>query len=254
MDNKAVINLKGFLRKSDRKSENKVKENKKSNRFLEGLKFLGYGIEVFGVIGFELLWGYYIEPKLYNCGVKDFNTWQMIVHWIVTCAVWGFGGFSVIKECAKKSGVDLLDNIKNVKLFNKDMKVSQWVLLVVGTVLCLISTWIDWNGSKLLAEFRSRGPILFPFQYMYYFFEVSLVLLIIIFGQMAFEKWFNNTRIPFGGILVALTWGLGHWLTKGSLGAGLYTAVGGFVFGAAYLLTSRNVKLSYLFLCIMFIL
>ena len=209
MDNTAVNNLKGILRRSDRKSENKIKENKKSNRFLEGLKFLGYGVEAFGVIGFELLWGYYIEPKLYNCGVKDFNTWQMIV---------------------------------------------QWVLLVVGTVLCLISTWIDWNGSKLLAEFRSRGPILFPFQYMYYFFEVSLVLLIIIFGQMAFEKWFNNSRIPFGGILVALTWGLGHWLTKGSLGAGLYTAVGGFVFGAAYLLTSRNVKLSYLFLCIMFIL
>ncbi|MBP5636739.1 MAG: hypothetical protein J6X25_04390, partial [Bacteroidales bacterium] len=81
------------------------------------------------------------------------------------------------------------------------------------------------------AEFKSRGPILFPFQYVYYLFEVMLVLLIIIFGQMAFEKWFNNNKIPFGGILVALTWGLGHWLSKGSLFAGIYTAIGGFVFG-----------------------
>lgn len=81
-----------------------------------------------------------------------------------------------------------------------------------------------------------------------------MVLLIIIFGQIAFEKWFKNNKIPFGGILVGITWGLAHWLSKGSLGIGLYSAVGGFVFGAAYVLTNRNVKLSYLLLCIMFIL
>lgn len=231
-----------------------TKAERKTNRFMEGLSFLGYGLEVFGVIGFELLWGFLIEPKLYNRGINDFTTWQMICHWVVTCTAWGLGGYMVVKECAKKKNVDLLENIKSTKLFSKDMKVWQWVLIFIGTVLCLISTWIDWNGSKVVAEFKSRGPILFPFQYIYYLFEVSLVLLIIVFGQMAFEKWFNNNKIPFGGIVVALTWGLGHWLSKGSLGAGLYTAVGGFVFGSAYLLTNRNVKLTYILLCIMFIL
>ena len=150
----------------------------------------------------------------------------------------------------------MIANLKKVSLFNKENKIKawQWILIVVGCVLCLLSTWIDWNGSKVLAEFHSRGPLLFVFQYIYYLFEVMLVLLIIIFGQMAFEKWFNNNKIPFGGILVALTWGLGHWLSKGSLATGLYTAVGGFDFGSAYLLTNRNVKLSYILLCIMFIL
>ena len=227
---------------------------KKTGRVKEGFKFLLYGLEVFGVIGFELLWGFVVEPFLYKRGVNDFNTWQMIVHWVVTCAAWGLGGLLVVKECKKKSGVDLIENIKKVPLITKDIKVWQWILIVAGAVMCLVSTWIDWNGSKVLAEFKSRGPILFPFQYIYYLFEVMLVLLIIIFGQMAFEKWFNNNKIPFGGILVAITWGLGHWLTKGSLFAGIYTAVGGFVFGAAYLLTNRNVKLSYILLCIMFIL
>jgi membrane protease YdiL (CAAX protease family) len=231
-------------------------EIKKTNRFIEGSRFLLYGLEIFGVIGFELLWGYVIEPFMYQRGVKDFNTWQMIVHWVVTCLAWGLGALLVVKECKKKSGLDIIDNLKRVAVIDKEdpIKIWQWVLIVIGAVLCLISTWIDWNGSKVIAEFHSRGPILFPFQYIYYLFEVMLVLLIIIFGQMAFEKWFNNNKIPFGGILVALTWGLGHWLTKGSLFAGLYTAVGGFVFGSAYLLTKRNVKLSYILLCIMFIL
>lgn len=227
---------------------------KKSGRFKEGLSFLGYGLEIFGVIGFELLWGFLIEPHLYNRGIKEFTDWQMICHWIVTCAVWGLGAFLVAKECKKASQLDLFEKIKKVGFITKDIKVWQWILIVIGTVLCLISTWIDWNGSKVLTEFKNLGPMLFPFQYIYYLFEVALVLLIIIFGQIAFEKWFNNTKIPFGGIFVALTWGLGHWLSKGSLTTGLYTAAGGFVFGAAYLLTNRNVKLSYVLLCIMFIL
>ncbi|MBR3468517.1 MAG: hypothetical protein IKH28_02245 [Lachnospiraceae bacterium] len=215
-----------------------------------------YGLEIFGVIGFELLWGFVVEPFLYQRGVNDFNTWQLILHWVVTCSAWGLGALLVVKECKKKSNLDLLGNVRKTPFISKEneIKARQWVLIVIGTIFCLVSTWIDWNGSKVLAEFRSRGPILFPFQYLYYLFEVMLALLIIIFGQMAFEKWFNNNKIPFGGILVALTWGLGHWLTKGSFYAGLYTAVGGFVFGSAYLLTNRNIKLSYVLLCIMFIL
>ncbi|WP_177201642.1 hypothetical protein [Butyrivibrio proteoclasticus] len=39
-----------------------------------------------------------------------------------------------------------------------------------------------------------------------------------------------------------LTWGLGHWYSKSSLGMGIYTAIGGFVFGSAYLLIRRNIK------------
>ena len=238
------------------KTSEKRTNEKKTNRFMEGFRFLGYGLEIFGVIGFELLWGFIIEPLLYQRGVNDFNTWQMIVHWVVTCAAWGFGAWLVVKECKKKSGLDIIENVKKAPIFDKvnKIKVWQWILIVVGAVLCLLSTWIDWNGSKVLAEFHSRGALLFVFQYIYYLFEVMLVLLIIIFGQMAFEKWFNNNKIPFGGILVALTWGLGHWASKGSLFAGIYTAIGGFVFGSAYLLTNRNVKLSYILLCIMFIL
>ena len=102
-------------------------------------------------------------------------------------------------------------------------------------------------------ELASNG-VLFPMQYLYYLVEVVMVLLIIVFGQYAFEKWFKNDKIPYGGILVALTWGLGHWFTKGSLVTGIYTAIVGFVFGSVCLLTRRNIKLSYLFLCIMFIL
>ncbi|WP_029231376.1 hypothetical protein [Butyrivibrio sp. VCB2006] len=228
---------------------------KERNRFLQGFDFLSYGLEIFAFIGFELLLGYGIEFNLYGHEFGDFTKIQSVVHWVLTIAVWMFGAWYVTRECAKKSGVDLFKNMKENSLIQgaKEMPLIQWVLLIGGTVLCLISTWIDWNGSKVAKEFASNG-VLFPMQYLYYLAEVVMVLLIIVFGQYAFEKWFKNDKIPYGGILVGLTWGLGHWFTKGSLGMGIYSAIGGFVFGGAYLLTNRNIKLTYLFLCIMFIL
>ena len=229
---------------------------KDKNRFFQGFDFLSYALEAFAVIGFELLLGYVIENNVYGYDFRSFNMWQSILHWTMTIIVWTLGGIYVIKECARKSGVDLIKNFREKSLIQgaKKMSLLQWGLLIAGTVLCLISTWIDWNGSKVLREFRGKGPVLFTFQYLYYFVEVFLVLLIIVFGQYAFEKWFKNDKTPYGGIVVAFTWGLGHWLTKGSLVTGIYTAIGGFVFGGAYLLTRRNLRLSYLFLCIMFVL
>ncbi len=232
-----------------------VKLTRDKNRFFQGYDFLSYGLEVFAFIGFELLLAYAIEFNIYGCDFKGFTKMQTVLHWVLTCSVWLFGAWYVVRECAKVSEIDLLKNLKEQSLIKgaREMSFTQWALLILGTVLCLISTWIDWGGSKVAKEFASKG-ILFPLQYMYYFVEVIMVLLIIVFGQYAFEKWFKNDKIPYGGILVALTWGLGHWLTKGSLAAGIYTAIGGFVFGSVYLLTRRNLKLSYLFLCIMFIL
>lgn len=230
---------------------------KKRNRFFQGLDFLSYSLGAFGVIGFELLLTYVIEYNIYGYSDwKSYAPWQNILHWTLTCIVWGLGGMYIVKDCARKSDIDLIKNFKQKSLLQgaKEMSLFQWILLITGTVLVLISTWIDWDGSKVLKEFAHKGTVLFTFQYIYYLFEVFLVLLVIVFGQYAFEKWFKNDKIPYGGIVVALTWGLGHWLTKGNMVDGISTAIGGFVFGGAYLLTNRNIKLSYLFLCIMFIL
>ncbi len=48
------------------------------------------------------------------------------------------------------------------------------------------------NRAKVLKELHYNGWLKFIFQYIYYVFETGLVLLIIVFGQKAFEKWFHN--------------------------------------------------------------
>lgn len=61
---------------------------KKTSRFIEGLRYLFFSIEVFGVIGFELLLAYVIEPLVYKKSINEFNTPQSIIHWLITCTVW----------------------------------------------------------------------------------------------------------------------------------------------------------------------
>ena len=63
-------------------------------------------------------------------------------------------------------------------------------------------SYLDWYGLKVVREFKANGPLKFVFQYIYYGFEVAHVQLIIVFGHEAFEHWFSNRLIPYGGMLV----------------------------------------------------
>lgn len=87
-----------------------------------------------------------------------------------------------------------------------------------------------------------------------YGFDIFIRTLILVFGQKAFELWFKKKDIPYGGIILALTWGLAHIFTKGSIAVGLLSALGGFIFGIVYLLVNRDIKKTIPILFLMFIL
>lgn len=78
--------------------------------------------------------------------------------------------------------------------------------------------------------------------------------LIIIFGQKACEKWFNNEVIPYGGIILALTWGIIHIVSKESILIGLISVCGGFLFGTVYLIVGKDYRKTLLLMFLMFVL
>ena len=81
-----------------------------------------------------------------------------------------------------------------------------------------------------------------------------MISLIIVYGQKACEKWFHNEKIPYGGIVLGLTWGLSHIFTKGSVVVGLLCAVAGFLFGAAYLFVNKDYRKALPIITLLFIL
>ncbi|QAA33459.1 hypothetical protein [Clostridium manihotivorum] len=208
--------------------------------------FLKLSFYAFLGISLELLLGL-IEHKIYGSKLGQFSDFQMIVHWILTCLIWGTVALSLISRAKKKYNFDIFS-------YRSSLPPINLIFCIVLLVLTVVVSTIDWNGFKVLKEFEKQGLIRFIFQYIYYMFETSLFLLIIVFAQKAGEICFDKKYIPWGGIFVALTWGLCHMFTKSSLSVGLLVAADGLIFGITYLLSRRNIFIAYLLLFLMFVL
>ena len=213
----------------------------------KGWDYLSLSLLAFGGLGLEVLLALLIEPVLFGSPMQEWDTTQNIIHWIITCIVWGIMTILLLHDAKKNYGFNAFGDSKKPKAW-------QWGAIAVCIVIELIMSYVDWNGFKVVKEFQYNGWLKFIFQYIYYVFETALVMLIIIFGQKAGEKWFKNVNIPYGGIVVALTWGLVHTLTKGDLMVGIGCAVNGILYSVVYLLANRNVKIAFPFIAIMFIL
>ena len=217
------------------------------NKKITGFDFLSLGLSAFGALGLEALYAYLIEPVLYKGPMQDWTKAQTIFHWIITCLTWGLAAFYLIRTAKRKYGFRLFDRTPPMKLW-------QWAATAGAVLFSLFMSYMSWGGFKLWMEFQKKGPLLFSFQYIYYAFETVLFMLIIVFGQKAFEIWTDNRMLPYGGILCGLTWGLVHALTKGSIWIGLEGLVLGFMLGAAYLLVNRDIRKTYVVLLLMFVL
>ncbi|OFI06695.1 hypothetical protein CLOACE_08500 [Clostridium acetireducens DSM 10703] len=217
------------------------------NNHIKGLDFLYLGLYAFAGLGSELLLSLFIEPLLYGKSINKFTSSENIAHWILTCIMWGIVATLLIYVSKKKYEFDIFANR------NKIGKINWIIALILLGISIIISIW-EWNGFKVLIEFKNNGWLKFVFQYIYYIFEAVLVLLIIVFGQKAGEIIFKNTKLPWGGFLLGLTWGLVHFLIKGNLVIGLILCLVSVLYGIAYLAVKKNVYVAYPLIFLMFVL
>lgn len=85
---------------------------------------------------------------------------------------------------------------------------------------------------------------------------MALVLLIIIFGQKAFETLLKKKiHIPFGGILLALTWGAMHFVFTGiDFWNGISCMIFSILSGIMYLKLKRKITYAYIFITLGYLL
>lgn len=213
------------------------------------------------VTGFDYLWlslyavaGFCFElllvfiEQVIGININNSTSLQMIIHWVITIIAWVLIGIIITKLGKKTTNFDIWKNT------NKKIKLGQVVAIILCFVINLTVKYIDWNGFKVINEFQSRGALLFIVQYLYYIAEGFLISLVIVYGQKACETWFKKENIPYGGIILGLTWGLGHILSKGSITVGLLSAIAGVLFGAVYLLVNRDYKKAFPIITLLFML
>lgn len=213
---------------------------------ITGADYLYLALYAFAGVGLELLLVGVVEP-LFGMSMETFTTTQSIIHWVVTCLVWFAVGVFLIRLAKQRYDFDLFKKANSLKAW-------QYAVIAVCFAITIFVSYLNWDGFKVILEFQRNGALLFVFQYIYYIFEAFLFSLIIIFSQKACELWFKNENIPYGGIILGLTWGLAHIFTKGSVSIGLLGLVVGFFYGAVYLLVNRDYKKALPIIILMFVL
>lgn len=187
------------------------------------------------------------EQFIYDKNYYKFSITESIVHWVLVCVVWGMIGTVLFYVSAR---VYQFDTLKRSKLPSAKGWIFS-VIILAASVIMKLAAWGDW---KVILDFRSSGWFQFIFQYIYYLFEVFIILLTVIFAQEAGERITKLKNVPWGGILLAFTWGLSHIITQSSMIIGLLYFVLSILFGAAHIAVKKNSYISYSFIALMFLL
>ena len=214
---------------AERKSEvNAMKKNKTDS--------IGYALYAFGGLGLEAIL-MMIETNVYGQTSGAWSVMKQMMHWIIISFIWGCVGMTLAK---------LLPAIP--KWENKAKDLISAVIIVFASV---IYTTVAWNGFKPVIEFSNLGAGRFFTQYVYYAFESLLITLIVAHGQTALENWFGRTKwIPYGGVLLAATWGLVHISTQ-DIATGIFSIIQALLFGSIYMVLHKSYKLSYIAIAVM---
>ena len=142
--------------------------------------------------------------------IQNYTMQQRSIHCIIMVFMWAFF-IGVLLLFSRKHYHFPERGSKRDKISSKS-----WIVTLACFIGCKIMTFIDWHTLKIVGEAQGKTVFQFCAQYLYYIFEVMLVILIIIYGQKAIETLLKKeSPIPFGGIILAMTWGAIHFVSRG---------------------------------------
>lgn len=214
--------------------------------------YLNLGLLAFAIVGWELV------LLLLKSVLPAFTTvgplHAAVVHWALTGTGWLVGSAVVLRAARRRKGF-ISDPAPPAR------RLRRGVAVLVLVVVCVGFRWAGQGGpfppiaeyGGMVEAYGELAWVALVMQWLYYAAEVVVMMLIIAFGQRAGELQFGRPAMPWGGLLLAFTWGLVHVLLQG-VGAGLYGMLISVAFGMIFVLTGRSLRRSSVPLVVAFIL
>lgn len=189
-----------------------------------------------------------IEVPLLQFDIANYTTYQRSIHHLLTLSLWILYIGSILFYSYRKQ------HFVGQRFVSK----KNWLCVMVCLLGCKIMTFIDWHTFKIIGELQGKDAFSFLTQYLYYFAEMGIVLLIIIYGQKAFETYQHKcSNVPYGGIVLALTWGIFHFVSRG-VGLEIWNGISCVIFsilsGIMYVQLNRSYAYSFLIISIGYLL
>lgn len=221
------------------------------NTQIKWTKYLGLSLITFGGFLLEYFTILVIDMMILGVDISNYQLAQRNTHLIINSLVWLAYIGMIIYFSNKK--YNFFSELNTEKPSKKDLMIVLLCLLA-----CKVMTFIDWHTLKIIGEASGKHVIQFLLQYLYYLVEVLLVLMVIVYGQKAFEVLYQKTtNIPFGGIVLAFTWGTFHFVSRG-VGLEIWNGISCMIFsllaGTMYVRLKKHLGYSYLLISIGYLL
>lgn len=221
------------------------------NTQIKWTKYLGLSLITFGGFLLEYFTILVIDMMILGVDISNYQLAQRNTHLIINSLVWLAYIGMIIYFSNKK--YNFFSELNTEKPSKKDLMIVLLCLLA-----CKVMTFIDWHTLKIIGEASGKDVIQFLLQYLYYLVEVLLVLMVIVYGQKAFEVLYQKTtNIPFGGIVLAFTWGAFHFVSRG-VGLEIWNGISCMIFsllaGTMYVRLKKQLGYSYLLISIGYLL
>ena len=171
-------------------------------REVKWTKYLWLSLLSFAAFMLEYLSIFGIEVIFLHVDIQNYTAHQRSIHCIIMVFMWAFFIGALLLYSRKQYHFPVRGNKRDI------ISLKNWIVTLACFIGCKIMTFIDWHTLKIIGEAQGKTVFQFCTQYLYYIFEVVLVVLIIIYGQKALETLLKKEiLIPFGGIILAMTWG-----------------------------------------------
>ena len=217
-------------------------------REVKWTKYLWLSLLSFAAFMLEYLSIFGIEVIFLHVDIQNYTMQQRSIH----CMIMAFFISVLLLFSIKHYHFPVKGNKRDI------ISLENWIVTLACFIGCKIMTFIDWHTLKIIGEAQGKTVFQFCMQYLYYIFEVMLVFLIIIYGQKAIETLLKKeSPIPFGGIILAMTWGVFHFVSRG-VGLEIWNGISTMIFsalsGVMYLRLNRKYLYCYLFIAIGYLL
>lgn len=208
------------------------------------LSFAAFMLELFSI--------FVIERVFLHVDAGNYTPGQRSVHSVITACLWAVFILSMLYYSRRRY------QFPGKAEDTGRIPPGDWAAALLALAGCKALTFIDWHTLKIIGESRGQDMSRIVTQYIYYMFEAGLVLLIILYGQKAAEVLLKReSGIPFGGIVLALTWGSFHFISRG-VGLELWNGISCMIFsvlsGFMYLKVKRRPAYSYLLIAVGYLL
>lgn len=153
-------------------------------------KYLWLSLLSFGAFMLELLSIFAIEVIFLHVDIQNYTMQQRSIHCIIMVFMWAFF-IGVLLLFSRKHYHFPERGSKRDKISSKS-----WIVTLACFIGCKIMTFIDWHTLKFIGEAQGKTVFQFCAQYLYYIFEVMLVILIIIYVSDSKPTVVHNLSFP----------------------------------------------------------